>query len=187
MKKYFSLLALLLLPIFSSAFYIELFGQVIEHFSTDPVKDVYIRVYADDVQKFFKRTKSNGKFKFQLEREVVYTIEFVKEYMITKKLQVDTRNIPAVPDAPFFEMELEMDLFPYVEEVDYGIFKEPLGLAKYNAALGNMSWDGAYKRKYGAMYANFWWHYERAFYEKRTKHEKIPQKPQNWPAETGGE
>ncbi len=181
MKKHLTLLLILLVPMISSAFYIELYGQVVEHFSSDPMKDVYVRVYADGAQKFFKRTKANGKFKFRIERETLYTIEFVREHMITKKLQVDTRNIPAVPDAPFFEMELEMDLFPYVEDVDYSVFKEPLGLAEYDVSLKNMSWNTSYRKKHAAMYAKFWWHYERAFYKKNTNYEKAPKKPQNWP------
>lgn len=185
MKKHLSLLLLLLLPLISSAFHIELYGQVVEHFSNDPMKDVYVRVYADGDQKFFKRTKANGKFRFRIERETVYTIEFVKEHLITKKLQIDTRNIPAVPDVPFFEMELEMDLFPFVDGVDYAVLDEPLGKAEYDTQLRNMTWNSQYRKEYSAKYSKFWWHYERAFYSKNTKREKSPKKPKNWPPSGG--
>ena len=181
MNRIAALLPILLLPLLSSAFYIELKGQVIEHFSSDPLKNVYVRVYADGAQRFFKKTKGNGKFKFNIERETVYTIEFHMEHMVAKMVQIDTRDIPAMTDVPFFQIELEIDLFPYIDGLDYSVFREPLGKAKYDNSLKNISWDKLYARKQKAAFNKFWWHYEKAFYARTPKREKMPKAPQNWP------
>lgn len=175
------LLIIAILPFTSSAFYIELYGTVVEHFSSDPMKDVYVRVYAEGSQVFFKRTKGNGKFKFQIDREKEYVIEFTKLHFVTKRVAIDTRNIPPMSDIPFFEIELEMDMFPFVEGVDYTVLEQPLGSAQYDDNLRNMRWDNKYKQKMAALYNRFWYEYERAFNGKRLKPESQPKGPENWP------
>lgn len=171
-------ITLLISPLRSKAFHIELYGQVLEHFSSDPLKAVFVRVYIGGTQKFFKKTTANGKFRFRIEREEEYIIEFTMEHMVSKRLLINTKNIPAQSEIPFYEMELEMDLFPYVEGIDYEVLDQALGKAYYDKNRKNMVWDSAYKKNYGAKYAKFWWHYERAFYGKTVK---SPKKPKKWP------
>lgn len=181
MNRLKSLLLLIALPLVSHAYYIELYGQVIEHFSSDPLKKVYVRVYSDGAQEFFKTTKGNGAFSFKIERDKVYTVEFVKKYLVTKTVQVDTRNMPDdIDGVPFFGLELEIDLFPYLNGLDYSVFKKPLGKAKYSKPLNNFSWDKKYALQQKMAYNKFWSTYEKAFFGKPVKYEEMPKKPKNW-------
>jgi len=104
-----------------------------------------------------------------------------KEHCVTKRLGSDTRNIPPDSDVPFFEMELEIDLFPYVEGVDYSVMEFPLGIAHYDNTIKNMNWSSKHSRKMAALYNKFWYDYEKAFYSKRRKPEAKPENPESWP------
>lgn len=174
-------IVMVLLPVLCSAFYIELYGTVREYFSADPMKDAEVRVYSDGSQVFFKKTKANGKFKFRIERERDYLIEFSGKNMVTKRVAINTQGIPAMSDIPFFEIELEMDLFPFVEGVDYSVMEQPLGRASYDDRIKNIRWDNKYKKRQAALYNRFWYEYEKAFNGPRPKPEKQPAQPTAWP------
>jgi hypothetical protein len=168
-------------PLGGNCFYIELYGTVVEHFSGDPMKGVQVRVLVDGAQVFFKETKGNGKFKFVIDRETEYLVEFAKEYFVTKRVALNTKGIPPMSDIPFFEIELEMDLFPFVEGVDYSVLDEPMGMATYDDRIRNMRWDNKYKKRQAALYNKFWYQYEKAFNAPRSKKEKLPEQPEIWP------
>ena len=125
-------------------FTVKLSGVVTELISGDPVSDVLVRVVKagqDDTQ---STTKKDGFYKFELERGWKYVVWFSKDGMITKHVVIDTRKIPAYPDVPFYDMDLQITMFPWIADFDFTAFDQPLGEAGYKASVRNMSWDMPY-------------------------------------------
>lgn len=189
MTRISSSILLLFLALHVHGFHIELKGVVTEHFSGDPLKKVKVYVYEDGEQKFFQLTKSSGKFSFMIDRESNYTVEFTREHFVTKRVTIDTHGIPAIPDVPFFEMFVQMALFPELEGVDYELFEKPLGHAVYRSTIKNMAWDGEYDKKMTPLVKRFLHDYERAFWRKERGLEPVPSRetqrtpkaPDTWP------
>lgn len=122
-------------------FQVKLSGNVTEYFTGDPLKGALVRVLKAGQPERQSTTKKDGRYEFILERGWRYEVWFSKTDMITKHVIVDTREVPAYPDVPFYDMDLQMTLFAWIPDFDFSPFEEPLGMAAYKAILRNMSWD----------------------------------------------
>jgi hypothetical protein len=125
-------------------FTVKLSGVVTELMSGDPLKDALVRVVKAGQDEAQTLTKKDGFYSFDLERGWKYVVWFSKDGMITKHVVIDTRKVPAYPDAPFYDMDLQITLFPWIADFDFSAFDQPLGEAGYKAKVHNMSWDTPY-------------------------------------------
>lgn len=153
-------------------FTVMLGGKVTELFSGDPMKGVLVRVLKARQEDQQKITRSDGRYAFTLERGWKYEVWFSRKEMVTKHVIIDTREIPAYPDVPFYEMDLQMTLFPWIANVDLSIFDEALGLAAFKASVRNMSWDMPYTEQMRPVFAKTMDEYEKTYngyYERRDR------------------
>lgn len=153
-------------------FTVMLGGKVTELFSGDPMKGVLVRVLKAGQEDQQKITRSDGRYAFTLERGWKYEVWFSRKEMVTKHVIIDTREIPAYPDVPFYEMDLQMTLFPWIANVDLSIFDEALGLAAFKASVRNMSWDMPYTEQMRPVFAKTMDEYEKTYngyYERRDR------------------
>lgn len=172
--------ALLLTMVFTTEakaqrFSVILSGQVTELFSGDPVKSSLVRVLKAGQEDQQQITRGDGRYKFELERGWKYEVWFSKKNMVTKHVVIDTREIPAYPDVPFYEMELQMTLFPWLADVDLSAFDEALGLAAFKASVRNMSWDMPYTTEMRPVFSKVMDEYEktyRGYYKRRDRRER---------------
>ncbi len=169
---YRSLLAVVVGLLFSTAvcaqapserFTVFLSGQVTELFSGDPVKGALVRVLKAGKEEMEVTTRSDGRYKFELERGWKYEVWFSRKSMVTKHVVVDTREVPPYPDVPFYEMDLQMTLFAWIADVDLSTFQEPIGLAGYKGSVRNMSWDTPYTEQMRPVFAKVMDEYEKTF------------------------
>ena len=128
-------------PSMASAFHIRLYGLVTEHFTGDPMKGVQIRLVKDSIERETLVTVWNGKYELFLERGYKYQIWFHRTDLVTKHVLIDARDIPLFPDVPFYEMDLQMTLFEWVDGFDFTVFEEPLALAEYKYSIRNLYWN----------------------------------------------
>jgi hypothetical protein len=110
---------------------------------------------------------------------VVY---YSKEGSVAKHINIDTEEIPPYPDVPFFEMDVQMTLFPWIADFDFSAFEQPLGEAVYKPTVRNMSWDVEFTERMRPLLAKVMDEYEKTWkgYYKRSG-KKRPELPQNWP------
>ncbi len=142
-----ALIGILLVPFAPSsvcAFHIQLSGLVTEHFSGDPMRGVQVRLVKDSVERETVFTQRNGRYELYLERGYDYLIWFHQENMVTKFVRIDAREIPLFPDVPFYEMDLQMTLFRWIDGFDFSLLNEPVGLAEYKHSVRNMFWNVDY-------------------------------------------
>lgn len=140
-------LALVMVPCLvnsSHAFYIQLHGVVTEYFSGDPLQQVQVRIVKDSIERETAFTARNGRFEFFLDRGYDYLIWFHKPGMVTKYIRIDAREIPLVPDVPFYEMYVQMTMFVWLDGMDYSLLDQPVGMAYYKHSVRNLSWNIEY-------------------------------------------
>ena len=126
------------------SFYVELHGVVTDYFTGDPIKDVQVRMVKDGIERETVFTKRDGQYSFILDRGYTYLIWFYKEGLVTKHVKIDANNIPPIPDVPYFDMDVQVSLFSWVEGVDFTVFEQPLGLAEYVHSVRKLTWDIEY-------------------------------------------
>lgn len=164
------LLTLWSVPALAQGFSIRLQGKVTEYYSGDALRGALVRVLRGGEDVGQKITRGDGRYAFQLERGWKYEVWFSKKNMVTKHVVIDTRDVPAYPDVPFYEMDLQLTLFPWIEGVDLAAFSEPLGLAMYKPSIRNMSWETAYTEQMRAVFSKVMDQYEktdRGYFDRR--------------------
>lgn len=123
------------------AFHIELHGVVTEHFTGEPVRDVQVRIVKDGIERETVITRGNGRYEFILDRGYTYLVWFYKDGWVTKHVKIDATKIPPIPDVPFYDMDVQMTMFLWIDGVDFTIFEQPLGLAEYVHSVRKLTWD----------------------------------------------
>lgn len=156
-------------------FNVKLGGKVTELFSGDPVRGALVRLLKAGQEDQQKVTRADGQYEFTLERGWKYEVWFSKKNMVTKHVVIDTREIPPYPDVPFYEMDLQVTLFPWVADLDLGPFEEALGMAEYKASVRNMSWDTPYTTEMRPVFSKLMDEYEKTFrgyYKRRDRRDR---------------
>ncbi len=158
-------------------FYVKLGGKVTEHFTGDPVKGVLVRLLKAGQQEAEKITRADGSYEFTLDRGWRYSVWYSKQGQITKHIDIDTEGIPAYPDVPFYEMDVQMTMVEWINEFDFAIFDQPLGEASFKQSVRNMSWDVEYTEKMRPALAKTMDEYEktyRGYYKRKAARQPPP-------------
>ena len=146
----------------ANAFYIQLHGVVTEYFSGDPMRDVQVRIVKDSIERETAFTGRKGKYEFFLDRGYDYKVWFYKEGMVTKHIRIDARDIPLLPDVPFYEMFVQMTMFTWIDGMDFDLFELPVGMALYKHSVRNLTWNVEYTETLRTKLARLMTAYERA-------------------------
>lgn len=163
----------------SQRFTVVLGGKVTELFSGDAMKGVLVRVLKAGQEDQQKTTRADGRYTFNLERGWKYEVWFSRKLMVTKHVVIDTREIPAYPDVSFYDMDLQMTMFPWIADVDLSVFDEALGQAAYKANVRNMSWDMPYTEQMRPVFAKVMDEYEKTYsgyYQRRDRRNREVQR-----------
>lgn len=156
----------------AQAFHIRLYGLVTEHFTGDLMKGVQVRLVKDSIERETVTTSHNGKYELVLERGYDYLIWFHRKDLVTKFVRIDAREIPLFPDVPFYEMDLQMTMFTWIDAFDFGLFDEPVGVAAYKHSVRNLNWDFEYTQRRKPLLTKLMIRYEREL-EARRKAAKL--------------
>lgn len=149
-----------------SAFYIHLHGIVTEHFTGDLMKGVQVRMVKDSIERETVITESNGKYEMYLERGYDYQIWFHREDLVTKHVRIDAREIPLFPDVPFYDMDLQIAMFEWVNGFDFSVFDMPVARAEYKHSVRNLNWNVEYTDGIRPEVAKVMLRYEREIIER---------------------
>lgn len=155
----------------AKAFHIHLHGMVTEYFSGAPMKGVQVRLVKDSIERETVVTGTNGRYELYLERGYDYQVWFHRNDLVTKYVRIDARDIPLIPDVPFFDMDLQMTMFRWLEGFDHSAFDQPVGLATYKHSVRNLNWNVDFTNARRAEIDRVMINYERALdkYERATR------------------
>ena len=149
-----------------SAFYIHLHGIVTEHFTGDLMKGVQVRMVKDSIERETIVTESNGKYEIYLERGYDYQIWFHRKDLVTKHVRIDAREIPLFPDVPFYDMDLQIAMFEWINGFDFSVFDMPVARAEYKHSVRNLNWNVEYTDGIRPEVAKVMLRYEREIVER---------------------
>lgn len=144
-------------------FYVELSGIVTDHFTGDPIKGVLIRLLKAGKLETEMVTHGDGKYLFGLDRGWRYSVWYSCEGRLTKHVDINTEEIPAYPDVPYYEMDVQMTLFLWIEDFDFSVFDQPVGEASYKYSVRNVSWDVDYTESIRPRLSRTMQEYEKAY------------------------
>ena len=151
------------------AFSIHLHGLVTEHFSGDALKGVQVRLVKDSVDRETVITTGNGRYELYLERGYDYQVWFHRADLVTKHVVIDARKVPLFPDVPFYDMDLQMTMFTWIDGFDVSLYMEPVGRAEYKQSVRNLSWDVAHTKDFQDRSNRTMIHYEREVADRERK------------------
>lgn len=155
-------------------FYVQLSGVVTDHFTGHPLKGVMVRLLKAGLTEAEVITRRDGRYSFQLDRGWRYALWYSKADLVGKHVDINTEEIPPYPDVPFYEMDVQMTLFPWINDFDFSAFDGPLGMASYKESVRNMSWDVDFTNETRPALVRVMAEYTKSYngYYKRTGHRK---------------
>lgn len=156
------MVCLLLAAVDVSAFYVRVHGVVTEFFSGEGMKGVQVRLVKDSVERETVITDGRGGYEMYLERGYDYLVWFHRQDLVTKHVHIDAREIPLFPDVPFYDMDVQMTMFTWINGFDFTVFDMPVGRAQYKHSVRNLNWDIEYTDKMRPEVARVMVLYERA-------------------------
>lgn len=146
MKKLLIAFATMLLSLTCSAqaFHIKLGGVVTDYVSGEPLQGASVALSVGGDTLTAGTTRKTGVYSVELVPGKPYMLTYTAPGRVTRRVDVDTRNIPYYPDVPLYMMTVEVGLFDSIPDFDFSVFEEPAGRAEYKNSVRNMSWENAY-------------------------------------------
>lgn len=121
-------------------------GGSITH-GEENLADVKITLYEGNKVVDESLTKKNGKFKFTLMSNEIYTLELTKKGYYTKRVSVNTKLPPEVDDTYKFMFDLSLDS-KEEKKLDKYLVEYPAVLIEYSAKKDEFVFDKAYTTSY---------------------------------------
>jgi tetratricopeptide (TPR) repeat protein len=92
-------------------------------------------------------TGKNGRFDLYLDFGHEYIIEIKKSGYVSKKLSVNTHNVPEDEQAWGYEFGgFIIDLYQNLPGIDFSVFDKPVGKVYYDDAISNFQYDREYAK-----------------------------------------
>jgi len=93
-------------------------------------------------------TKSNGYFSIKLGFDSLYTINFKKDGFVTKRVEVDTRNMIEDDKAFGYDLGLfKISMLKKEPSTDYSIYRKPVARFKYSETAQIFVVDKKFKKE----------------------------------------
>jgi len=146
MRYLFYIIFSLLSIILKSEFCVGIHGEVTDYFTGRGIKDVEVTLRENNKIIRSGFTLRKGFYAFELDSGKVYTIETLKEGLVSKKFIIETKNV-ICSDTSYYDMYLQITLFSRMDGFDYSLFQIPIAMASYKESIKNMSWETPYTDK----------------------------------------
>ncbi len=134
---------------YGQTFFIALSGIVTDNFTALPLKDVVVDVEAVSGPSFHVThvTGGDGFYRFSLNKGSSYMVKYSKTGFVSKKLVVNATDVPAYPDVPFYDMDVQMVMFERIPDFDFSFFDSPVGEARYKQSVRTINWDNPWSEE----------------------------------------
>ncbi|HEX4887606.1 MAG TPA: hypothetical protein VFV37_06120 [Luteibaculaceae bacterium] len=163
----FTLLVLSTLIGYSQENIVYVYGYVKDDNTGLKLADVKVNLIQDGKPTSSNTTTTTGKFEIDLSFEHDYELHFVKAGYVEKFIKIDTRNVPKDNQVGGFGFDVDISLFATIEGVNFDLFKQPVGIAKYSAAVGEITFDYEYTKAFLAKIEEL----KRSYLKKRKEEE----------------
>ncbi|MEM9025206.1 MAG: hypothetical protein AAGB22_15770, partial [Bacteroidota bacterium] len=113
----------------------------------DRMQGTTVTLYQDDVSVDKASTDKNGRFKFELDYNHIYVLEFSRNGYVTKRLHINTNDVPE-ENAKFGHEfgGFVVSLFKEMEGLDVSILEQPIGKVFYDPGTEQFEYDRKYTK-----------------------------------------
>jgi hypothetical protein len=158
---------------YGQTFFIAFGGLVTDNFSALPLKDVVVNVESMQGPSYHVEhiTGSDGAYRFNLNKGLSYMVKYSKAGFVSKKLVVNATDVPAYPDVPFYDMDVQMVMFERIPNFDFSFFDSPIGEARYKQSVRTINWDNPWSEERRKVMASIMREYNktyRGYYDRTT-------------------
>lgn len=123
-----------------------LWGTILE--KDLPLSGAQAIVYRDGIKRDMVKSDAQGIFDVYLEFGYDYEIEFAKNGYVSKRIWVESSNMPMSDRAYGYETgDFKVELFKSVKDVDFSIYKKPIGKIFYSPNNQQFIYDRRYIAK----------------------------------------
>lgn len=126
---------------------LRVFGTVTQLGDREPIADARVKIYKNGERQHELRTNASGHYNIVLDNGAEYVIRFSAAGRVTKSYALDTRGAEWEGDRRVQDLEIEMTLFEPVEDIDFGWFDMPMGMARFDPMTGHVAWSADYARR----------------------------------------
>ncbi|MES2628778.1 MAG: hypothetical protein V4616_07395 [Bacteroidota bacterium] len=131
---------------------VYVYGYVKDDNTGLKMADVKLSVVQDGKVITTYTTSAPGKFEVDVPFDGDYELRFSKDGYVAKFIKMDTRNVPKDDKVGGFGFDLDISLFKVIEGVNFDLFKQPMGIAKYSVATGTVEFDTEYTKAFLAKW-----------------------------------
>ena len=119
-------------------------GVVSDYFSEDAMAGVSIKLttngqYANNVV-----SDGKGKYEIFLDFEKEYVVLYEKAGFVSKKIIVNTKEVPPDNRTKLADLYVEMTLFKSEKDLEVGFLDNPIGKAQYMSQKNTIDWNMGY-------------------------------------------
>ncbi len=116
-------------------------GRVYDHWTGAGLEGATVRMNSDQGFSTELITDENGYYATNLPYDHVIDIAYTHPDKVSKRVQLDLRNIPEADRVSGFRAVVDMRLFAPLPGEDLSFLAEPIGISRYDPATRNMAWD----------------------------------------------
>ncbi|MEZ4806401.1 MAG: hypothetical protein R2815_02875 [Flavobacteriales bacterium] len=91
-------------------------------------------------------TTNLNKFSLDLDLNANYLISFEKDGYVSKKISFNTKVPASAVMTPFTPFDYAVSLFKQYDDINIVVFNQPVGIIRYEAALGDFDYDTDYTK-----------------------------------------
>jgi hypothetical protein len=143
------------------AYRLRINGLVTDYGTQQPLASARIRVYKNGVLQKRLASNSGGRYAFVFDNHSKYVVRVDAPGYQGKCIIIDTHGLEWERDPRVSDLDLEMRLPAYRNDVDLSFLDLPLGLASFEPATGHTSWSRGDERNIMADNVDLMQRYDR--------------------------
>nr|MBP7496752.1 hypothetical protein [Bacteroidales bacterium] len=124
--------------------YVHVTGMVEKN--NKPLENASIIVYKNNKKINHLRTPPNGKFVLKFDFNLQYKVEILKQGMVTKRFEFDTKLPVGYSDKAVFPFQFTIVLFPNYKYIDMSILEKPLAIIRFDKSYEDFFYDYNYAK-----------------------------------------
>jgi len=119
-------------------------GQVSNYFTEDEMTGVSVKITENGNYVNNIITDKKGKYEVFLEYDHQYVVLYEKADFVSKKIIINTKQVPPDKRDKLNDLYVEMTLFEKDKDLNVSFLNEPIGMAQYNASSNAIDWNMGY-------------------------------------------
>lgn len=138
---------------FAQSEILHIYGTIKDDKTMKKMEGVRITVKQNGQEYDAVTTTGNGKYEFKVPLGYAYLLSFSAESYVAKKIDINTKGVPAEDMVGGFQLNMDLSLFLYIEGFDTTILDQPIGKAAFDPIKNSVDFDFDYTNRINQLVA----------------------------------